>query len=843
MNRVLVLGASVVWLATALLRAQSSTAPAPPQDRRPLARQTEPTGRIDYASQIEPVLAQFCQDCHDGETRKGGLSLATYDDLLEGGRSGAAIRPGQSARSLIVDRLTGAVEPSMPKDEDVLDPAHIALIRAWIDEGARATPTSPPAPQPWDAPFTLTRTAMPTTIWRTWAAPADRIVAQYFAGLDGNAAPPGLVSDVIFARRAYLDVWGLLPQPAALHAFAADRRPDKRARLVQTLLADRGAYAQHWMTFWNDLLRNEDGVSYFSETDGRKSITPWLLDSLQQNRPYDEFVTALLNPSRPDDPVGFLTGVNWRGETSAAVTPWMQASQNTAQIFLGVNMKCNACHDSFVSRWKLKDAYGLAAFFSPEPTLQLYRCDVARDEHTGPLFPFPDLQAAPRSDAVEDRRAAAARLFTDPRNGRMPRTIVNRVWERLLGRGIVASSDEMDTRPWSPELLDWLAADFVDHGYDLQHLIATIMTSRPYQMPAVSRIAEPSARGYVFAGPEVRRLTAEQFADAVGSITGEWNTWPGPPVPRPAAGTAPGGTVAPGSSAASAMRLDSDPVSVGIPAREWRTASSTLTRALGRPIRDQVISVRPDDATTPQALELVNGELLTQRLSRGARRLTGDAPADVYSRFNAAIAGRAPKARGFDLDISSSTTLWLVVRDTGSNAPDRVRPVWVDAVLVDAAGVERPLSSLVPEAGSQPPGHAEAGVMPVANPSVVRYDLAGKAFVRFKGAVDIANPRSEVGSTLNPALRFFVFDAAPDLDRLVPPGRDVPLPALARPAGPAALVDRLFWQALARAPSPAERAIALRAVADPSRPDGLAASGVADLLWSLLMKPEFQLIY
>ncbi len=147
---------------------------------------------------------------------------------------------------------------------------------------------------------------------------------------------------------------------------------------------------------------------------------------------------------------------------------------------------------------------------------------------------------------------------------------------------------------------------------------------------------------------------------------------------------------APRRRGAAPCGCDSDPASVGVHAREWRTASSTLTRALGRPIRDQVISVRPDDATTPQALELVNGELLTQWLSRGARRLTGDARADVYSRFNAAIAGRAPKARGFDLDITSSPALWLVVRDTGSNAPDRVRPVWVDAVLVDAAGVETP---------------------------------------------------------------------------------------------------------------------------------------------------------
>ncbi len=88
--------------------------------------------------------------------------------------------------------------------------------------------------------------------------------------------------------------------------------------------------------------------------------------------------------------------------------------------------------------------------------------------------------------------------------------------------------------------------------------------------------------------------------------------------------------------------------------------------------------------------------------------------------------------------------------------------------------------------------------------------------MRFTGTVDIANPRSEIGSTLNPAVRFFIFDAAPDLDRLLPPGREVPMAALTRPAGAGALVDRVFWQALARAPSAAERRIALRAV--PTRP-------------------------
>jgi hypothetical protein len=184
---------------------------------------------------------------------------------------------------------------------------------------------------------------------------------------------PELVSDTVFARRVYLDTWGLLPSRAALERFVADGAPDKRAKLVATLLFDGDRYAEGWMSFWNDLLRNEDGVTYFSEDAGRKSITEWLLPALRENMPYDSFVTALLNPVTPGGPEGFLTGVNWRGETSAAVKPWMQASQNTAQVFLGVNLKCNACHDSFVSRWKLKDAYALAAFISPEPRLQLFR--------------------------------------------------------------------------------------------------------------------------------------------------------------------------------------------------------------------------------------------------------------------------------------------------------------------------------------------------------------------------------------------------------------------------------------------------------------------------------------
>ncbi len=233
-------------------------------------------------------------------------------------------------------------------------------------------------------------------------------------------------------------------------------------------------------------------------------------------------MAKLINPVAPSDPDGFLIGVNWRGTVSASQTPALQAAQNTAQIFLGINLKCNSCHDSFISRWKLKDAYALASYFSTEEKLQLYRCDVAQQKYAASAFLYPELDRPTPSNSLADRRATASAIFTDPRNGRLPRTMVNRLWERLLGRGLVENVDEMDGEPWSPELLDWLSSDFAAHGYDMKHLIAAIIGSQSYQLAAVGHKGE-QAKQYVFRGPEVRRLTAEEFADAVASITGDWH--------------------------------------------------------------------------------------------------------------------------------------------------------------------------------------------------------------------------------------------------------------------------------------------------------------------------------
>ncbi len=717
----------------------------------------------DFTRDVHPILAAKCFGCHSGDKRSGGLALDSYGDLLKGGRSGAAVIPGEGKFSLLLQRVSGEVAPQMPLAGPKLLPAEIATLRNWIDDGARSAPNAAPAPKPWIAPMAL----------HAPAQSLEQILAPYC-----KSAP---VSDRIFARRVYLDLWGITPPPDDLAAFLADRAPDKRAKLVSTLLAGNDEYAEHWISFWNDLLRNDEGVVYYG---ARKSITKWLLDALETNKPYNRMVAELLNPTAPGDPDGFLIGVNWRGDVSASQVPAMQAAQNSAQVFLGINLKCNSCHDSFISRWKLADAYGLAAYFSADPKLELYRCDKPTGQFAAPRFLYPDLDSSAAIPiSLADRHAAAARLFTAPADGRLPRTLVNRIWQRLIGRGIVEPVDDMDAEPWSPALLDWLAADFVAHAYDIRHLIATIMTSRAYQMPAV----EP-AQKYVFRGPEIRRLTAEQFADTLSAITGEWRMI----VPND------------GSKAEYV--------------REWRAIASPLTRALGRPNREQVFTERNNDATMLQGLELVNGETINHALLRGAQRMLGQlqpAPAALWD--SGQMQNKRPVAT-FTTEISNARELWFVISDRGSYTPERVLIDWHDVHLLSPSGAT-PLASLAPKQSKH---------------GLSVYDIAGKGFTRIEGKIEIE--KKCMTSEINPQVRAFIFDREPDFERLVSPWQEMPLPAPDKAADLAQLIDRIFEQALSRPPTEDEHRLAAPALNPPT------ATGLADLIWSVAMLPEFQMI-
>ena len=751
---------------------------------------------VDFATQVHPILAARCAPCHSGEKPAAGLSLRSRAQAMAGGVSGPALVPGQSGASLLIRKVMGQRGAIMPAAGGPLTAAQIATLRAWIDEGAIWPEASPP-PQGWVAPIASRQPDLPAG---REPHPVDRFLAAYFARQ--AIAFPTPVGDARFARRVYFDLWGLPPTPAQLAAFLRDKTPDKRTRLIDTLLADSQFYAGNWISWWNDLLRNDLGGDYAGE---RKSITAWLHGALAENLPYDRMIAALVNPVEKTDPDGFLIGVNWRGDVNASQTPYMQAAQNTAQIFLGINLKCASCHDSFINRYKLRESYGMAALFSTVSRLELVRCDVKTGTFTGPQFLYPELGAVPEDATLAERHAAAARFFTDRRNGRVARTIVNRYWQRLFGRGLVEPVDEMDNEPWDADLLDWLASDFTAHGSDLKYLLRLLMTSRTYQLPAALSTGQPE-KPYVFRGPQARRLTAEQFADTVSMITGEWQ-----------------------------MTADGK---AAVPERDWQFKASPLDLALGRPIRDQVFTTRDNRPTTFQALELANGATLEHTLRRGALRLLGRLPAEPENLFDSGDlrAGTVD----FDIDISGAGQLWLFEKDAGSYDPARTLAGWIQVELSGPSG-NKSLAELAPAtlarvtltADKIPAG--EAMVMPPGGRLVV--PLGGAAYSRLRGRVAL-DDRSRADD-IEGAVRFFIFAAEPDPERMVRIGGAPPVPDPAPLANVDDAVRRFYWQLLARQPNSRE----VHLVKEYFAGGKLAPAPLEDLLWSLLLDPEFQYLY
>jgi hypothetical protein len=461
--------------------------------------------------------------------------------------------------------LTVAYSPDSGRAADKDD-----IWQHWRERQRNELATLPPPPAPPAGP----------------GSAIDRFLAAHWTKHKITLTAP--VEDRTFARRVYFDVIGLLPTVQQLHAFEKDNNPDKRQRLIDTLLADKLGYAEHWMSFWNDLLRNDEQTNI----DGlRKPITPWLYASLRDNKPLDLLVAKLLDPGK-DGPDGYLKGVNWRGRVNASQMPPIQAAQNVSQVFLASSLKCASCHDSFINEWKLDQAYGLASFFTPQ-NLEKHRCDKPTGKIIPPRFMFPGLGEIPPTADLETRHQAVAQMVTRPRNPRFAKTLVNRLWQRLLGRGLFEPVDDFDDNPPNSALLDWLAYDFMSHDYDAKHSLRQIMLSRVYQLPVVRTKPQKGKEPPALAGPVERRLSSEQFLDAVAQVTGSW------------------------------PRTEVMNVAVANPhIRAWRQRKpDSLATALGRPNREQVYTVRNEESTVLRGLELVNGQVLAARLHEGAKVL------------------------------------------------------------------------------------------------------------------------------------------------------------------------------------------------------------------------------
>jgi len=391
-------------------------------------------GAVDFAHDVVPVLKKHCVSCHGGKESKGGFSLNSRELILDA----EAATPGNAAESWLIELVTSK-DPEVqmpPRKRPRLLAKEVEVLRAWIDRGMTWEPGFSFAERRYELPLRPRRPELPPAVdGRT--NPIDRILD---ADLARRGAPrPGPIDDATFLRRASLDVVGLLPTPERLESFLADDTPDRRERLAAELLGDDRTYTEHWLTFWNDLLRNDyAGTGYVDK--GRKQISRWLYQALLENRPFDRFVRELIAPGEESE--GFIRGIQWRGTVNASQTREVQFAQNVSQVFLGINMKCASCHDSFIDRWKLDEAYGLAAIVATTPQ-EIHRCDQPTGRIARPAWLFPELGTID-PDAPQPRRLEQlAALMTAPENGRLSRTIVNRLWHRLMGRGIVHPVDAM----------------------------------------------------------------------------------------------------------------------------------------------------------------------------------------------------------------------------------------------------------------------------------------------------------------------------------------------------------------------------------------------------------------
>jgi hypothetical protein len=352
----------------------------------------------------------------------------------------------------------------------------------------------------------------------------DRHVGAKLQSL--HIPPSAIASDEEFLRRVFLDVIGLIPSAAQARRFLEDRSPDKRASLVDDLL-QRPEYADYWATYWGDHLSNTRQLLY---NKGPYTFTQWLYKTFRKNTKFDDFARQLL-----------VSSGNMYEAAATSYYPLMRKELDlaamTSQLFLGISIECARCHNHPLEKWTQDDFSGMAAFFSqvrykgaagPRNNERILYVDFARQfQHpdTKKVFLPKPLGGPYMTDGdMVDRRELLANWLTSPSNLQFGRAIVNRMWRKFMGRGLVEPVDDFRATnpPSNPKLLDQLARDFIANRYDLHHLIRTITASRAYQ---TSSVPVPGNRDDTMAYSRYypKRLDAEQLLDSIGLATGVWD--------------------------------------------------------------------------------------------------------------------------------------------------------------------------------------------------------------------------------------------------------------------------------------------------------------------------------
>ena len=342
--------------------------------------------------------------------------------------------------------------------------------------------------------------------------------------------PSDLCSDSDFLRRATLDLTGRLPTLEETQQFHADAGPQKRAALVDRLLATDD-HARFWSLKWSDLLRvNSKRLT----KSGVHKFRRWLFDVVKNDVPLNQFAHELLT----------ATGST---QQNAAAAYWkasrdeIDATETTAQLFLGVRIQCAKCHNHPFEKWTQDDYYGTAAAFNrvgrketglPDDELIFVKAggEVTQPRTGRTMKVRLLLQGDVDVAAGADRRVVFADWLTSGSNPFFARSLANRIWGHVVGKGIVDPVDDFrDSNPPSnPELLNYLSEQLVQSNFSARHLIRTIMTSRVYQLSSRRNKFNADDETY-FSHATTRMLTAEQLLDAICAVTGQPEEYPGMP--------------------------------------------------------------------------------------------------------------------------------------------------------------------------------------------------------------------------------------------------------------------------------------------------------------------------
>ncbi|MFN7922811.1 MAG: PSD1 and planctomycete cytochrome C domain-containing protein [Bryobacteraceae bacterium] len=469
---------------------------------------------VDFQRDIRPLLAKNCLACHgpDDKSRQGNLRLDLRDGAIGKMGGSAGIVPFDSATSKVIQRVTAATNP-MPPGGKRLTETEVASLKRWIDTGARYQ-------KHWAFEKPV-RTEPPQSKWGR--NPIDAFV---MARLEKEGLQPSREADRhTLIRRVSLDLTGLPPTPEQVEAFVKDRGADAYERLVKSLLAS-DHYGERWARVWLDLARYADSQGY--EKDNKRIIWPyrdWVIRAFNANMPFDRFTTLqlagdLLPDASQDDLIatGFHrnTMTNTEGGTDdeefrdAAIKDRVAT---TGQVWMGLTWGCAQCHSHKYDPLAHKEFYQIYAFFNQtededkpddRPTLKFANTSTLIMRELAPekrrrtrihergsfLNPGADVEPAvpaafhPLPEGAPRNRLGLAKWLMDPENPLVARVAVNRFWARLFGTGIVESEEDFGSQgmlPSHPELLDWLATEYIRLGWDTKALLETIVLSATYR--------------------------------------------------------------------------------------------------------------------------------------------------------------------------------------------------------------------------------------------------------------------------------------------------------------------------------------------------------------------------